>query len=109
MAGRIDSKPQAQKMTMPQKDGQASYTPEKKTATGTTYGGCGAPMDIDAAQAAAKCFRCGKLSHFKCDCPSAPKSREEAIRQLNYYWDTHSTVEAPVLSTIEELKEDTEK
>ncbi len=86
MAGRIDSKPQAQKMTMPQKDGQASYMPEKKMATGTTYGGCGAPMDIDAAQAAAKCFRCGKLSHFKCDCPSAPKSREEAMHRLNYYW-----------------------
>ncbi len=56
-AGQIDSKPQAQKVTMPQKGGQTmTYTPEKKTATGTTYGGHGAPMDIDAAWAAAKCF-----------------------------------------------------
>ncbi len=41
---------------MPQKGGQSpTYTLEKKTATGTTYGGCGALMDIDEAQAAAKC------------------------------------------------------
>ncbi len=57
MAGQINSKLQAQKMTMPQKNGQAStYMPEKKTAIGTTYRGCGAPMDIDTAKAAAKCF-----------------------------------------------------
>ncbi len=78
-------------------------------ATGTTYGGCSTPIDIDTARAAAKCFQCGQLGHFKRDCPNAPKSREEAMRQLNYYWDTHPTVEAPVLSTIEEVKEDAEK
>ncbi len=38
-AGHIDSKLQEQKMTMPQKDGQAStYMLEKKMATGMTYG-----------------------------------------------------------------------
>ncbi len=42
---------------MPQKGGQTStYTLEKKIATGTTYGGRGALMDIDAAHAVAKCF-----------------------------------------------------
>ncbi len=56
-AGRVDTRPQAQKMTTPQKNSQTStYTPEKKTATGMTYGGHRAPMDIDAAQAVAKCF-----------------------------------------------------
>ncbi len=63
-------------------------------------------MDIDAAQAAAKCFRCGQLGHFKCDFPNAPKSREEAMHQLNYYWDMYPTIKAP-LSMIEEVKEDT--
>ncbi len=95
---------------MPQKGGQAStYMPEKKTATGTTYGGHGAPMDIDAARAAAKCFQCSQIGHFKRDCPNAPKTREEATCQLNYYWDMHPTVKAPVLSTIEEVKEDAKK
>ncbi len=31
------------------------------------------------------------------------------MRQLNYYWDTHPMVKAPVLSTIKEVKEDAEK
>ncbi len=110
MAGQINSRPQVLKTTMPQKGGQTlTYTLKKKMATGTTYGGCGAPMDIDAAKAAAKCFRCSQLSHFKCDCSNAPKSKEEAMHQLNYYWDTHPTVEAPVLATIEEVKDDTRK
>ncbi len=110
MTGQVNTKPQAQKVTTPQKGGQAlTYMPEKKTATGTTYGGRWAPMDIEAAQAAAKCFRCGQIGHFKRDCPNAPKSREEAMRRLNYYWDMHPTVEAPTFSTIEEVKEDAGK
>ncbi len=50
-----NSRPQA-KVTTPQKSGQTSSTPEKKTATGTTYGGQGTPMDISTAKAVAKCF-----------------------------------------------------
>ncbi len=108
-AGQTDSKLQAQKMTTPPKVSQTStYTPEKKMATGTTYGGCGALMDIDAAHAAAKCFQCRQLSHFKCDCPNAPKSREEAMRRLNYYWDMHPT-EEKTNSKIEEVKDKTSK
>ncbi len=109
-AGQVDTRPQAQKVTMPQKGGQTStYMLEKKTATGTTYRGHGTPMDIDAARVTAKCFQCGQLSHFKRDCSNAPKSREEAMRRLNYYWDMHPTVEAPMLATIEEVKDNAGK
>ncbi len=41
--------------------------------------------------------------------PNAPKSREEAMCQLNYYWDMHPMAKAPTLSMVEEVKEDTEK
>ena len=97
--------PKLQKGTMPQKGGQTStYTLENKMATGTTYGGRGALMDVNAACVVAKCFRCGKLRHFKCNCPNQPKSREEAMQHLNYYWDKHPT-EEKILSTIEEVKD----
>ncbi len=74
-----DSKPQA-KGTTPQKGGQTPSTPKKKTATGTTFGGQGMPMDISTAKVVAKCFQCRKIRHYKCDCPNAPKTREEALR-----------------------------
>ena len=107
-ARHSDSKPQA-KVTTPQKGGQTSSTPEKKTATGTTFEGQGMPMDISTAKAVAKCFRCSKISHFKCDCPNTLKSREEVMHRLNYYWDTHPTEEKMNLSMIEEVKDSTEE
>ncbi len=109
MSGRVDSRPQAQKMTMPQKGGQIlTYMPEKKMATGMTYGRCSVPMDIDAAWAAAKCFWCSKLGYFKCDCPDMLKSWEEVMRRLNYYWDTHPT-EEKTDSKIKEVKDSAKK
>ncbi len=107
--GCTDSKSQAPKTTTPQKGGQTLSIPEKTTATGTTFGGCGIPMDINAAKAVAKCFRCSKISHYKHDCPNMLKSREEALRRCNFYWDKHPTVKEPVLASIEEVKEGAEE
>ncbi len=94
---------------MPQKGGQTLSIPETKTATGTTFGGCGIPMDIDTAKAVAKCFRCSKISHYKHDCPNVLKSREEALHHCNFYWDKHPMVKEPVLASIEEVKEGAEE
>ncbi len=106
MGWHIDSKSQALKMAVP-KGVALTSVPTQKTPSGTTYGGAGVPMDISAATATTKCYRCEKLSHFKHDCPNALKTREEALRRFNTYWDHHPMVE--VMATVKEVKEDAEK
>ncbi len=46
---------------------------------------------------------------MKWDCPEAPKSREEAMRHLNAYWDTQPMEEAPTESKVEEVEDSAEQ
>ena len=60
------------------------HTPDRRTGTGTTYGGRGAPMDTRAQQktptSSTACYRCGKEGHFKAQCPDWEKGRQ--VRQM---------------------------
>ena len=53
---------------------------DKKTATGTTYGGRGQPMDIDRLKNI-HCFNCGKLGHVRDKCPE-PRKDKINVREL---------------------------
>ncbi len=87
---------------------QQSSVPEKKMGTGTTYGGQGVPMEVDAVCAKAKCYRCGGIGHFERDCPKSPKTKEEVLRRLNYYWD-HIATDEKMDSKVEEVKDRAEQ
>ncbi|SJL15094.1 uncharacterized protein ARMOST_18576 [Armillaria ostoyae] len=78
--------------------GATTSSAPKKTATGTTYGGRGQPMDIDAIKSG-NCFRCGEKGHISKNCPlqSWNKGKKQEVRA--------STTEPSTGSKIEEVKD----
>jgi hypothetical protein len=70
-----------------------SHSPSYRTGSGTTYGGQGARMDIDALRKTVNCFNCNELGHFSKDCKKPKKFNVCALDlQLTYedrrdlYW-----------------------
>jgi len=51
---------------------------DKRTGTGVVFGGQGKAMDVDAARQQNRCFNCGKVGHFKRDCPDPSKVKFNA-------------------------------
>ncbi|SJL16754.1 uncharacterized protein ARMOST_20283 [Armillaria ostoyae] len=78
--------------------GTTTSSAPKKTTTGTTYGGRGQPMDIDAIKSG-NCFRCGEKGHISKNCPlqSWNKGKKQEVRA--------STTEPSTGSKIEEVKD----
>src|SRR3954469_18837650 len=55
--------------------GQTTYSSDRKTGSGTTYGGSGQAMEVNKTGGLRKCYNCDKPGHIAKDCRSLKKER----------------------------------
>jgi hypothetical protein len=51
---------------------------DRRTGMGVVFGRQGKAMDVDAARQQNRCYNCGKVGHFKRDCPDLLKQKFNA-------------------------------
>ncbi len=83
---------------------QQTSVPEKTMGTGTTYGGSGKLMDIDAIHAKTKCYSVVSLGTSNETVPNNPKQRRRHYDASNIT-GYHVAMREKTDSKIEEVKD----
>lgn len=76
-------------------------TPGRRDATGTTYGGQGMRMDVDAARSKGLCFGCGEPGHIKRNCPHRNMPDKMKIQATETIQDMSREERAELKASIE--------
>ena len=88
--------------------GQSSHTGDRRTSSGTTYGGGGQAMEVDKAGTPRKCYNCDRVGHIAKDCRSPKKERKFSGKCFNCGIEGHRSTECrkPKKNKVRQVTED---